>query len=58
MDLVTDAFFEGDFSEVSLLKDAFHHLNGCLPLSYVQHLHDGKILLHLHTMSLVNRTCI
>ncbi|KAK6629114.1 hypothetical protein RUM43_002931 [Polyplax serrata] len=41
MDLVTAAFFEGDFSEVSLLKDTFHHLNGCLPVSHLQHLHDG-----------------
>lgn len=43
MELVTAAFFdEGDFSNVSLLKDAFHHLNDCLNNSYSQHLFDGK----------------
>ncbi|KAL0280455.1 UNVERIFIED_CONTAM: hypothetical protein PYX00_001736 [Menopon gallinae] len=42
MELVTAAFFdEGDFSNVSLLKDAFHHLNDCLNNSHSQHLFDG-----------------
>lgn len=43
MELVTAAFFEkGDFSEFSLLINAYNHLNACLPEASSQHLYEGN----------------
>lgn len=42
MELVTAAFFEkGDFTEFSLLINAYHHLNDCMPEASSQHLYEG-----------------
>jgi len=53
MELITAAFFDaGDFSDTSLLEDAYKHLNDCLPGSLKTHIHDGK---HANGTILLNR---
>lgn len=56
MQLITAEFFKGgDFSETSLLVEAFRNLNECLPASMENHLYDGKFL---HSKYLRDNYCL